>query len=41
MRYARPTYQESIEYSILKSYGKFKMCFTRATYMDLSFFITD
>ena len=41
MRYARPIYRESIKYSFPKSYGKFKMCFTRATYMDLSFLITD
>ena len=41
MRYARPIYQESIKYSFPKSYGKFKMCFTSATYMDLSFLITD
>ena len=36
-RYGRSTYRESIiKYSFLKSYGKFKMCFTCATYTDLS-----
>ena len=29
------------KYSFLKSYGNFKMCFTCATYTDLSFLITD
>ena len=28
-------------YSFLKSYGKFKMCFTCVTYTDLSFLTTD
>ena len=40
MRYGRSIYWESIKYSFLKSYGKFKMCFTCATYTDLSFIIT-
>ena len=38
--YARLIYRESIKYSFLKSYGKFKMCFTCATYTDLSLLIT-
>ena len=38
---ARPSYQESIKYSFLKLYGKIKMCFTCATYTDLSFLIPD
>ena len=34
-------YRESIEYSFLKWYGKFKMCFTCASYTDWPFLITD
>ena len=34
----RPIYRESTKYSFLKSYRKLKMCFTCATYTDLSFF---
>ena len=34
-------HRESIKYSFLKSHGKFRMCFTCATYTDLSFLITD
>ena len=41
MRYGRTIYRGSIKDSFLKSYGKFKMCFTRATYTDLSLLITD
>ena len=33
--------RESIKYSFLTSYGKFKKCFTCATYTDLSFLTTD
>ena len=33
MGYARPIYHESIKYSFLKLYGKFKMYFTCATYI--------
>ena len=36
-----PIYRESIKYIYLKSYGKFKMCPTCATYTDLSFLIAD
>ena len=39
MSYASDSYQESIKYSFLKLYGKIKMCFTCATYTDLSFLI--
>ena len=39
--YARSIYRESIKYSFLKSYGKFKMCFTCVAYTDLSFLTTD
>ena len=34
-------HRESIKYSFLKSYGKFKMCSTCAMYADLPFLITD
>ena len=34
-------FTESIKNSSLKSNGKFKMCYTRATYTDLPFLITD